>query len=54
MLKRVIVVLLGLLIVFALVVWGAGRGRFGSHEEPGRVTTALWALTMTSRSTLDW
>jgi hypothetical protein len=39
-LKRVIVVLMGLLIVFALVVWGAGRGWFGSHEEPGRVTTA--------------
>ena len=40
MLKRVIVVLMGLLIVLALVVWGAGRGWFGSHEEPGRVTTA--------------
>ena len=37
-LKRVIVVLAGLSIVLALVVWGAGRGWFGSHEEPGEVT----------------
>ncbi len=38
MVKRVIVLLVGLSIVFALVVWGAGRGWFGSHEEPGQVT----------------
>jgi len=37
-LKRAIVVLAVLLFAVALVVWGAGRGWFGSHEEPGRVT----------------
>jgi len=37
-LKRVIIILVGLLSVLALVVLGAGRGWFGSHEEPGEVT----------------
>jgi len=37
-LKRVIVILVGLLLVVALVILGAGRGWFGSHEEPGQVT----------------
>jgi hypothetical protein len=36
----VIVILVGLLLVLALLILGAGRGWFGSHEEPGQVTTA--------------
>ena len=43
-LKRVVVVLVGLLIVLALVVLGAGRGWFGSHEEPGEVTETRRSL----------
>jgi hypothetical protein len=36
----VIVILVSLLIVLGLVVLGAVRGCFGSHEEPGEVTEA--------------
>ena len=46
MLKRVIIILVSLLMVVGLVVLGAGRGWFGSHEEPGEVTEARRSLAV--------
>ena len=38
MFKRVVVILVVLLLALPLLILGAGRGWFGSHEEPGQVT----------------
>jgi hypothetical protein len=39
MLKWIAAFVVAVVIVFALAFYGAGRGSFGNHEEPGEVTT---------------